>query len=293
MASKKPKPKVVPVVAVLNMKGGVGKNTISAHVMRVLSQKLDKRVTLIDFDPQFNLTQTIVPQKFYERLKQVNRTVLAIMETPPARSLFKVTQAVGPPPSLEQVSIGLRSTKGGTFRLVPGDFGLVKYSLIDDIKTLKPVKERFKRFVAAAAAESDLVCIDCNPSSSFMTMCALEVATHIIVPVRPDRFSILGLELLDQYVTKVASLPAKPKFIIVLNGIPKSHYDPTVENSLRGDPRFSSNTLATRLHLSSLLAASPTYTGFASDKPVAHRHRVSANIETLAMEIGTELGIDS
>lgn len=293
MAGKKAKAKTVPIVAVLNMKGGVGKTTISAHVMRVLSQKLDKRVTLIDFDPQFNLTQTVVSQRMYERLKQMNVTVLAAMESPPNKSLFQVTDAAGPPPSLDKVSISLRSLKGGALRLVPGDFGLVKYSLIDDAKTLQPVRERFKRFVAGAAVESDLVCIDCNPSSSFMTMCALETATHIIVPVRPDRFSILGLELLDQYVTKVAHLSKKPKFLIVLNGIPKSHYDPTVENTLRGDPRFSSSTLATRLHLSSLLAASPTYTGFASDKPVAHRHRVSANIEALALEIGTELGISS
>jgi chromosome partitioning protein len=28
-----------------------------------------------------------------------------------------------------------------------------------------------------------------------MTVCALEVATHLLVPVRPDRFSVLGLEL--------------------------------------------------------------------------------------------------
>lgn len=39
------------VVSVLNMKGGVGKTTICAHVMFVLSQRLNKTVLLVDLDP--------------------------------------------------------------------------------------------------------------------------------------------------------------------------------------------------------------------------------------------------
>jgi chromosome partitioning protein len=49
MATKLNSP-LAPVVAVLNMKGGVGKTTISAHLMRVLYHALGKRVLLIDFD---------------------------------------------------------------------------------------------------------------------------------------------------------------------------------------------------------------------------------------------------
>jgi len=144
---------------------------------------------------------------------------------------------------------------------------LVKYSLIDDVKSLLPVKQRFKDFVSNARAEMDLVCIDCNPSSSFMTVCALEVASHVIIPVRPDRFSVLGLELLDAFITELPTLKQKPKLIIVLNGIPRSNYDPAVENILRSHPRFGGLTLSTPLYQSSLLAANPSYTGFASDKP--------------------------
>lgn len=290
MATRQSTRKSAPVVAVLNMKGGVGKTTISAHVLPALAQKFDQRVALVDFDPQFNLTQSLVSQLRYERLKRENTTVLSVMERPPNTSLFQVTDADSPPPKLNDASIPLRPGNGSV-RLVPGDFGLVKYSLIDNKATLKPVKSRFKAFIKQATQESDVVCIDCNPSSSFMTLCALEVATHVIVPVKPDRFSVLGLELLDQFVADIGTLPKKPKFLIVLNGIPKSNYDPTVENQLRGHPRFAQKTLSIPLFHSTLLAASPTYTGFASDKPVSNRHRVSANIEQLAREIGVELGI--
>lgn len=285
--------KTAPVVAVLNMKGGVGKTTVSAHVMRVLYLKLLKRTVLIDFDPQFNLTQTVVSQALYEKLKQANQTILSVMEAAPQTSLFNVTLNSSPPPALADVSIVMKKVQGGAaeLRLVPGDFGLVKYSLIDDLKALAPVRARFKQFVAEAQEAMDLVCIDCNPSSSFMTVCALEVATHLLVPVRPDRFSVLGLELLDKFVSGLPTLIKKPKLLVLLNGIPRSNYDPTVENILRSHPDFGARTLSTPLYHSAILAANPSYTGFATDKAVPNRHRVSANVEALAAEIGKELGL--
>jgi len=79
LATKSTSPST-PVIAVLNMKGGVGKTTISAHVMRVLYRTLKKRTLLVDFDPQFNLTQTVVPESAYEKYKQENRTILSVME---------------------------------------------------------------------------------------------------------------------------------------------------------------------------------------------------------------------
>ena len=282
-----------PVAAILNMKGGVGKTTISAHVMRVFYRILVKTTLLIDFDPQFNLTQTIVPLSQYEKHKQENKTILSVMEPAPQTSLFSVTKNLPPPPALSDVSVQIKrlNDDSAELRLVLGDFGLVKYSLIDDVKSLLPVKERFKAFITNARASMDLVCIDCNPSSSFMTVCALESATHLIIPVRPDRFSVLGLELLDAFVTELPTLKQKPKLIIMLNGIPRSNYDPAVENILRSHPRFGALTLSTPLYQSTLLAANPSYIGFASDKPVSNRHRVTTNLETLSRELAKELGL--
>lgn len=285
--------KKAPVVAVLNMKGGVGKTAISAHVMRVLYRTLSKTTLLIDFDPQFNLTQTVVPQVSYEKFKSENRTVLAVMEPTPVASLFAVSKQLPPPPDIDHVSVTLKKLNNGAaeLRLVPGDFGLVKYSLIDDTKSLKPVSARFKQFINNARDQMDLICLDCNPSSSFMTVCALEVATHLLIPVRPDRFSVLGLELLDNFVENLPTIAHKPKQIIVLNGVPRSNYDPSVENILRSHPKFGSKTLSTPLHFSTLLAANPSYTGFATDKPVPYRSIVGANIEQLAKELGSELDL--
>lgn len=90
------KPKA-PVIAVLNMKGGVGKTTISAHLMRHLFERLQKSTLLIDLDPQHNLSQTVLSATGYEALRNKGKTVARVMEPAPAQSLFTVTQDQGPP----------------------------------------------------------------------------------------------------------------------------------------------------------------------------------------------------
>lgn len=292
MSSKSTKPSC-PVVAVLNMKGGVGKTTISAHVFRHLYFHLEKRVLLVDFDPQFNLTQAVLTEREYEGHKAAGRTVSSVMEDVPSLSIFKVNSELGPPPSLASVAVKLRYLRQTSpeinLLLVPGDFDLVKYSLIADPKVLEPIKKRFAKFIESARAERDLICIDCNPSSSFMTLCALEVATHVIVPVRPDRYSMLGLRMLNKFITELPQIAKKPNLIVLLNGVKTTGYDPTVENALRSDPDFGPRTLANSLHTSKVLEASAGYTGFATDK--RHAWRVTPRITAIVNELGTELGL--
>lgn len=290
----KPKKKLCPVVAVLNMKGGVGKTTISAHVFRHLYSHLRKRLLLIDFDPQFNLTQAVISQSDYENHKAANRTVFSVMEDSHSPSIFKVSSTLGPAPSVDQVSVRLRRFTNTNpeinLLLVPGDFDLVRYSMIGDPKVLDPVKDRFLQFVEAARVERDLVCIDCNPSSSFMTICALQAATHVLVPVRPDRYSMLGLKMLSRFITELPQIASKPELIVLLNGVKTSGYDPTVENALRSDPEFGPSTLANSLHVSKVLEATVGYTGFATDKQ-GQGWRVTPRITAIVNELGTALGL--
>ena len=162
--------------------------------------------------------------------------------------------------------------------------------MIGDINVLEPIKKRFSQFIENCRLERDLICIDCNPSSSFMTTCALQVATHVLVPVRPDRYSMLGLRMLNRFITELPSLQQKPALVVLLNGVKTSGYDPTVENALRSDPDFGPATLANSLHISRVLEASPGYTGFATDKQ-GQGWRVTPRITSIVMELKTALGL--
>ena len=101
---------------------------------------------------------------------------------------------------------------------------------------------------------------------------------------------MLGLRMLNKFITELPQHAQKPALIVVLNGVKTSGYDPTVENALRSDPDFGPVTLANSLHVSRVLEASPGYTGFATDKQ-GQGWRVTPRITAIVMERKTALGL--
>lgn len=285
--------KKVPVVSVLNMKGGVGKTTIAAHVFRLFYLRRSLSTLLIDFDPQFNLTQTVINQTRYEKLKKEGRTILNVMEPSVSPSIFTVCNEESPPPSEKDIAIDLKYIVDTDIKLsiIPGDFRMVKYSLIDNVTTLAPIKRRFLEFIEKSKEHRGLICIDCNPSSSFMTECAIRASTHILVPVKPDRYSLLGLDMLKQYINDLPGLVNKPQLVVLLNGLPSSGYNSEIENTLRAHAEFGPITMVNTLGISRLLEASSDYTGFATDRKVAHKWRLTNRIRAIVDELAGHLGV--
>jgi chromosome partitioning protein len=59
----------VPVVSVLNMKGGVGKTTLCASISLAIFENHQVHALLLDLDPQFNLTQGLFKRAEYDQTK--------------------------------------------------------------------------------------------------------------------------------------------------------------------------------------------------------------------------------
>ena len=185
-----------PVCAVLNMKGGVGKTTLAANVAREIFGSKLVSVLLIDLDPQFNLTQQLIKESLYEELVSEDKTALRMFEPPPASDFFDVNTSTLDPPSAKDIAISLRyliKTPEKTISLIAGTFELTKYSFVEDGTKLNHAKNFFKKFISQARSDWDLIVLDMNPSSSFLTYAGLSVATDVLSPVRPDKFSMLGL----------------------------------------------------------------------------------------------------
>jgi len=279
-----------PIVSILNMKGGVGKTTISAHVFRVLYQRAGIKVLLVDLDPQFNLTQTIVRQKKYDALLGDQKTVMSCFEPLPSNDFFKIKHTDDPPPKAEEILVNLRSFKGKDAKidLIPGDFDLVKYSLIDNSKALNHAAKYLKRFLSAAKKDYDLIVLDCNPSSSFITKCALSKSTHVLSPVKLDKYSILGVGLVDKLFDW---LEIEPKHNILINGVQRYSGMSVIEQQLRSHDKFGSLVLKNRLNTSKYLQASISYTGFATDKGGPYSSELMQNISNISDELTQLLGL--
>ena len=293
--AKKP---FVPVVAVLNMKGGVGKTTLCASLFRRLFEEKRTATLLLDLDPQFNLTQALFKRQEYEKLKDEGKTISAVFDHATKADLFEISDDKTPPPDVDKLTKTFWSfTDEPSIKLsvVPGDFDLVRYSLMDDNVKLLKVRKRFEEFVNKSKSKYDLVVLDCNPSSSFLTVCALSVCTHVLVPVRMDKYSVLGLEMLWDFVHKVLPINPKPAFIVVLNGVKRSNATKAMietEAELRGHGVFGVLTLANSIRETGQLVAKTNYTGFSVDRKTSVTRVVKQELNRVSAELSAKLGIN-
>ena len=225
-----------PVIAFSNLKGGVGKTTLAAHLSSCLSHLNQLSILMIDLDPQSNLSQFVLPQHRLEELIDHDRSVLSLFErslvygaASPRRTLFDVsTDLINEP----NVFATCDEVEGSEFAklvqgnerkpvfIIPGQFELVKYTLPRNAGALNILKENFARSVAAARKEFDAIIIDLNPSSSFMIECALTAATHVVCPIRPDKYSVQGLKGLRTLIDTAFGLAKPPEILPIFNGVP-------------------------------------------------------------------------
>ncbi len=287
--SGKPKSKA-PVVAVLNMKGGVGKTTIAAHIFGPLFQDKGVSTLLLDLDPQFNLTQTLYEQSAYETLKANQKTIFRVLEPAPVMGLFGTTNSPSPPPSVNDVCDVLDGEGTDRLAIVPGDFELTRYTLMGDPRKANAVRDRFLQFIDQARMEFNLICIDCNPSSSLLTVCALLPCTHLLVPVSADRYSEQGLRILTQFMEGLPLLVRKPEIRILFNKVARGAPTSEEEKKIRGDAEMGAWVMTARVYESDLLNAT-SFTGFATDKPRPYRNKLKGNLKAVADELVVWLGL--
>ena len=284
------------IVSVINMKGGVGKTLISANVFREVYRRKRKRVLLIDFDPQYNLSQLLLMQTAYVALQQSNRTLISVMEPPPVSSVFQTSTEdlleVGDVSSYVHRLNYFVHTPEIELNLIAGDFELAKINVRENALALRFPRIRLQNFIQKARTEYDLIVLDCNPSTSFLTRAALEVSTHLVVPIRPDRYSVLGAEMLLEFMNFLPTLNSPPEQILVLNGIKGNLSEPerNIVNQLRGNATLGPLTLVNMVPLSDVLKARPDYSGFAVDRGVPYGVEIKYRLGLVADEISQKLG---
>lgn len=282
-----------PVFATLNMKGGVGKTTISGNVARELYQAKQIPVLLIDLDPQFNLSQQLFERDVYDKYLTAGKHILRAFEPSPASDFFDINTSSTTPPPVSDVTVRVRHiiTKPDIhLGVIPGSFDLTKFSLIPDPDKLAHAREYFRRFISDARKEYGAIFLDMNPSSSFLTLAGLEVATDILAPVRPDKYSVLGLELVRRLLEHPL-LQNEPNLHVVMNLPSRSAVMTDTERQIRTHPYFGTRALVNRVYQSRLLAAKQEYTGFASDQSVPNRGKIKGDLGAVALELATRAGI--
>lgn len=209
-------------VSLINMKGGVGKTTLTFNLAWYCYWKANMRVLAIDLDPQSNLSQYLMGKDDYsEKILKTNNqgTVVDIFEK------FSVYQH-SPPLSPDKIIYNIEKYSNDNYlHLVPSRLEL---SLALKNPTYKD--QLLSKFVNKIEDNYDLILIDCAPTESILTTAAYCASQYVVVPVRPEPLSIVGLPLLARSLEEHRTLfeTDTPKMAgIILNGKQKARPTPT------------------------------------------------------------------
>ncbi|WP_333853456.1 ParA family protein [Epilithonimonas sp.] len=166
------------IIGVANQKGGVGKTTTAVNLASALGV-LEKRVLLIDADPQANATSGL-------GVEEVNFSTYNLLE-----HSAEVAKCILP-------------TSSPNVDIIPSHIDLVaaEIELVDRDnreymmrEALKPIKDEY-----------DYIIIDCAPSLGLITINALTAADSVIIPIQCEYFALEGLGKLLNTVKNVQKI---------------------------------------------------------------------------------------
>lgn len=159
------------VISIVNQKGGVAKTTSTQHIGIALG-RLGKKVLLIDFDPQGNLTSGLGINK-----SELKHTVYDLLKQEMEGTELHVNDVI-----VNKFDVDI----------LPANIVMSK---AEKELGIYPGKEQFLKDIIQNV-DYDYVMIDCPPSLNILTDNALVASTDVYIPVAAEYYAIEGISFL-------------------------------------------------------------------------------------------------
>lgn len=164
-------------IAISSFKGGTAKTSTALHLGSALSLFHKKKVLLIDFDSQANLTTGLG----FDPDEQDSAAPVLQGDTP-VENVIKKT-------GIERLD------------LIPADTWLERVEVTGNLASDRYSHERLREIISSL--DYDYVIIDTPPSLCWLTESALIAADETLVCTTPEFYSVKGLERLAHFIENI------------------------------------------------------------------------------------------
>ncbi len=178
------------IVSFVNLKGGVGKTSLSVNTGVALAANLGKKVLIIDTDPQASASLLLMglDQWINRTKKQQTHTTYGLIS-----GKSSVAQCIVKSP----INHPYGHVEASKLDLIPSTFHLLLFEEETESKEgRQPYYMRFWNQISILKDIYDYIIIDCPPSFFKATKSAVFCCDHILAPCNPDSLSLMGLDLL-------------------------------------------------------------------------------------------------
>lgn len=166
------------IITVSSFKGGTAKTSTAIHIGSALASFHNKKVLLVDFDPQANLTTGLG------------------FDPDSHDSLASALQGE------KQIKDLILDTNVENLKLIPADTWLERVEVTGQLAADRYSHERLKNLLAPL--DFDCILIDTPPSLCWLTESALIASDHSLICAAPEFYSVKGLERLSQFMESVS-----------------------------------------------------------------------------------------
>jgi chromosome partitioning protein len=198
------------VIATVNMKGGVGKTTLTVNIAACLAKLYGKRVLVVDLDTQISATLSMVAPQDFAKIRREKKTIsYAVAKVLKPNSRYKLE-------TRDLITPDVCGVRG--LDLFAGDIDiydefLVSEKLYEETKNNPEIDfidvwngfegSLIKDILAPVIDEYDFVILDCAPGYNLLTRSGIMASHFYIMPARPEPLSLVGMQLLERRISKL------------------------------------------------------------------------------------------